>query len=76
MSISNGTTKGPNQNPTTGAETSGSPSQDTRQPRQLVGFRHKSTPRILSAASLSDGAYMAPRPKVSTPENIKTSEKR
>jgi len=37
MSISNGTKQGPNLQ-TGGAETTGSPSQDTRLTRQLVGF--------------------------------------
>ncbi|MCX7348382.1 MAG: hypothetical protein NTZ54_02290, partial [Alphaproteobacteria bacterium] len=60
----------------TSANNPRSPSQDTRQPRQLVSFRHKSTPRKSSAASLSDPAYMAMHTKLSTAENIKPSEKR
>jgi hypothetical protein len=74
MSISNGTTRIPNLPPiATSAENSRPPSQDTRQPRQLVGFRQKGTPR-LSAASLSDGAYMRTRVEVSSMTEVKSGK--
>ena len=65
MSISSGD-HSPN-SLTRGAKTPRTPSQAVQQSRQLVGFSSQSGPPRRSAASLSDPAYMATPPKLSTP---------
>ena len=58
---------------TQSAENPGYPSQDTRQSRQLVGFRHEG-PQHNSAAPLSDPAYMATHTHVSSMPRKKNHE--